>query len=933
MDSNKNNDYINFKEANNNYLSIDNTLLKTKINLNESNNIFYNNKNNTINLIKNKVKFEIPIESSVCKNSNIKSKTNNLSYDNKNNYTDKIKENVIDSNTYLLSNYNIKNNSICDNSMTEFYRHNNFVKVSDNNYNFNETDSMINDEQQRVDRLITKNYTLTNNNYTNSYIMYNIGKYNNHKSRFEKYFKSNKTNNYSDTQSLIKGLLVKNNKLKSKSVKESVNSRLITSKKLNFIDPSKYFSKIKIKFLSCKGSNSINIYNGYFVEKHNNKSTKKEFSCKNVEIFSSNSSNIHNNQYNISNYNNYKYVVNSNLSPNKFINNSSKFLKLNSNNKLENILCNTVLTNDYNLQNKNCNIIINHEEDNYKNNTASVFKFDLKSNCSNNSSYSNIYNLENSYDKVNFYKSNSDKSIFKIKPFKSFYKYNVKTNNIISNLERCYYSKSLDAKKLYYHSNIKPCNFNNNSNSNLSYKNSSSKKLYNLNKSNNKTFNYNNSLDTIYNDIYYCTSDSNLYTKFTKSNYSSNTFINKVLHNNTSKLHSNLNNINLNYKNKKKFYIFKHLKIAVYNKKFDNKNKETTTIIHNNYAFNIKYFEYLLNISKSNEFNFINCNNSLSYSFDLLKYIINSENNQKEFLNNIVKIINIKPKPVIINKIIKIIFIQICNVIINDNSGKLFILNLIECLDLDLLMYSVQTIDIVKCALHGSSSNLFLIIEKIKNRSVELEKINDLTESKIINVIFNKLDNNKTWIELILDKKGKNLVEYVLTKLFDFTLCLNYNDKINIDLCLIEKRQCNINKKLCNLFNTIDDNITELCKADFSTFAVQKYIENYKRLSTLIKLSENLLKIIVCRNGVFVIICALKTYNNINNEIKINNNCNYNYNKQILIDKIIENSHYLSKDVHCSTLVEHILKFNTKYSLPLFIKHKKECFLGKLIFI
>lgn len=133
-----------------------------------------------------------------------------------------------------------------------------------------ETDSMVNNEDQRVERLISKNLT---NQHKQPLL----------RSRFEKFFNTRhqKQPSECETEDLMKGLSIKRDDAKSKSVIENITSRLITSKNLNFIDPSKYFSKIEPKYISCKLNNPFKLQD-YYQEQNSEFNNKKPFVSSNM---------------------------------------------------------------------------------------------------------------------------------------------------------------------------------------------------------------------------------------------------------------------------------------------------------------------------------------------------------------------------------------------------------------------------------------------------------------------------------------------------------------------------------------------------------------------------------------------------------------------------------------------------------------------------
>ena len=112
-------------------------------------------------------------------------------------------------------------------------------------------DSMINDEEVRIVRLVTKNFTLQQKEKQTS-------------SRFQKFFNSKRKNKFvTPTQELINNLSPKRKNKKYISVKNTVLSRLISSKNLNFFDLDRYFElhkeDYKEKFKSCINKATLNL--------------------------------------------------------------------------------------------------------------------------------------------------------------------------------------------------------------------------------------------------------------------------------------------------------------------------------------------------------------------------------------------------------------------------------------------------------------------------------------------------------------------------------------------------------------------------------------------------------------------------------------------------------------------------------------------------
>lgn len=99
-----------------------------------------------------------------------------------------------------------------------------FIKKNFNTY---ETDSMVNNEEERFERNIYKIMTVPRQMII--------------RSRFENFFIKDNT----EADKIIQGLTTSKRGTRFKSVQENANSRLITSKNLNLIDPEKYFTKVE----------------------------------------------------------------------------------------------------------------------------------------------------------------------------------------------------------------------------------------------------------------------------------------------------------------------------------------------------------------------------------------------------------------------------------------------------------------------------------------------------------------------------------------------------------------------------------------------------------------------------------------------------------------------------------------------------------------
>lgn len=149
------------------------------------------------------------------------------------------------------------------------------------------------------------------------------------------------------------------------------------------------------------------------------------------------------------------------------------------------------------------------------------------------------------------------------------------------------------------------------------------------------------------------------------------------------------------------------------------------------------------------------------------------------------------------------------------------------------------------------------------------------------------------WEALILSKEGKFITEHFITHLF-----------------------ADNPEKLRLLFDTIESNFIRFSQRNFTTFLVQCYIETTKSKSIISIIKDKMGVLASCRNGVFVILSALKSYKD--------------ESLKVLIDRVIELSITFSKDQYSSTIIEYLLKHHIKYTAIKFIKEKSEYFLGRL---
>lgn len=181
---------------------------------------------------------------------------------------------------------------------------------------------------------------------------------------------------------------------------------------------------------------------------------------------------------------------------------------------------------------------------------------------------------------------------------------------------------------------------------------------------------------------------------------------------------------------------------------------------------------------------------------------------------------------------------------------------------------------------------------------------------KIKEALFAIFNDFNTWLTLLLDKYGKNVVEHLITTFSEETTG-NYDSSASSPSVSTKTLSFEL------LGKVINENIVELCKGKFSTYAIQVFIQATKYESTATAILNNLTDIAACRNGVFAIISALNSYK----EATLH----------MLLDKIIYFSEVFSKNNYSSTLIEFVLKTFTDYCVPKFIESKSIYFLGKFL--
>lgn len=202
-----------------------------------------------------------------------------------------------------------------------------------------------------------------------------------------------------------------------------------------------------------------------------------------------------------------------------------------------------------------------------------------------------------------------------------------------------------------------------------------------------------------------------------------------------------------------------------------------------------------------------------------------------------------------------------------------------------------------------SISALIKLIKKLNMMNVSLsssyvaliemfDELNKLGKPEINAAILEYFNIKEKWEQLIVNKQGKYIPEYFMTTLF-------INDSTQLKL----------------LFEIIETNFLEYSKTNFTTFLVQCYIETYKRSEVANIIIDIMPSLASSRNGVFVLISALKSFKDDS--------------LYLIIDRIIELSVSFSKDQYASTIIECLFKNHSAYSTRKFIQTRSNCFLGK----
>lgn len=219
--------------------------------------------------------------------------------------------------------------------------------------------------------------------------------------------------------------------------------------------------------------------------------------------------------------------------------------------------------------------------------------------------------------------------------------------------------------------------------------------------------------------------------------------------------------------------------------------------------------------------------------------------------------------------------------LLTTTASTQFLIKFFSNLPAKLIVQLISDLDLVSACMQPNYQCLIELLQSLPTSNLEL-----------IEHILIKFDSVLIWKQLIVNKYGKNVVEFLIDNLLSFS---------------VYKRK--------KLYELIESSLVEFSKKNYATFVVQFYLNKEKSRSALKSIIENLINITSCRNGVFVVISATKVFNG--------------QDLTELLDKIIQVSDTLSKNAYASTLMEYVFINHTQYAAPNFIKIKSNCFLGK----
>lgn len=172
-------------------------------------------------------------------------------------------------------------------------------------------------------------------------------------------------------------------------------------------------------------------------------------------------------------------------------------------------------------------------------------------------------------------------------------------------------------------------------------------------------------------------------------------------------------------------------------------------------------------------------------------------------------------------------------------------------------------------------------------------------------IFFSKLNNDHVWMLILENTYNYPLLEYLIEDLL--------NQK--------EFKGSNLGEPL---FKLLEERFLEYCIGEFSTFVIQKYIQNHfsKKLFKLIK--SNILNLILNKNGTYIVITTIKTLLSSSEE---NPEMKRLSNK--LMRKILSYGEIICKDSYGSTLVEYVFETYKTQAIDYFLENKASHIYGK----
>lgn len=193
----------------------------------------------------------------------------------------------------------------------------------------------------------------------------------------------------------------------------------------------------------------------------------------------------------------------------------------------------------------------------------------------------------------------------------------------------------------------------------------------------------------------------------------------------------------------------------------------------------------------------------------------------------------------------------------------------------------ITAIDFKTNALSGNYHNIIEIINLIYE-----------TDTADGDLLYQQINSEDIWEALISSKNGKNVIETLMSNFFK-------------------------NNPSCHskLFSVIHSNFLNFSKSNYTTFVVQKYISIFRSGEAFSLVQLNFDALISNRNGIFVIISALKSFK----KEKLS----------LLLDMIMDKVEILSKGIYTSTMIEFVFKTFPQFCVD-FTNSKLAYLIGKI---